>query len=63
MYGTRVERGRVWYFVFEDEEDPYPVPRPAPFFEIIDPKPSAEWKVGRRIAENRKGAKPEGLSA
>jgi hypothetical protein len=45
VYAMGLFGDSVWYYVCEAEEDPYPVGRPAPFFEIVDPVLSRSWQV------------------
>jgi hypothetical protein len=48
VYAIGLFGEKVWYYVCESEEDPYPVGRPAPLFETVNPKASAYWQVDFR---------------
>lgn len=45
VYAITASSDRVRYFVWTDDEVPYPYAMPAPFFEIIDPTPSRFWQL------------------
>jgi hypothetical protein len=45
VYGLKCLEGRIWYYVVDDHDLWFPIMKPAPLFEIVDPRPSALWKV------------------
>ena len=57
VYAITTFHGHCWYYVFDDNRQPYPVWRLAPLFEISDPLLSPDWVVGYV----RKGQDDEGF--
>jgi|SRR5690348_5189805 len=45
VYGLKCSEGQSWYYVVDDANLWFPIMKPAPLFEIVDPRPSALWKV------------------
>ena len=43
VYVLMVDGEQTWYYIHEGMY--YPHPYPAPFFEVIDPRVSASWRV------------------
>lgn len=43
IYALCVREDQVWFYVCEDEDDEYPVARPAPLFELTDPRLPTTW--------------------
>lgn len=39
-------RGQCWYYIFDDDEQPYPKWRLAPLFEISDHRIPNDWVIG-----------------
>ena len=46
VYAITTFRGHCWYYIFDDNRQPYPVWRLAPLFEISDPLLPPDWVVG-----------------
>ena len=45
VYGLECYEGKTWYYVVDDHNLWFPIMKPAPLFDIVDPKPSAYWQV------------------
>lgn len=58
VYAYLVDPLSTWYYIVEEEGLDYPVAHPAPFFTIVDPRPSALW-VERETPQRRLVAIPE----
>ncbi len=56
VYAITTFHGHCWYYVFDDDLQPYPVWNLASLFEIPDPSLPRDWVVGYV----RKGADDEG---
>ncbi|MDC0857366.1 hypothetical protein OAP83_01475 [Rickettsiales bacterium] len=56
VYGIHFWDNHPFYFLCEDENvesDDYPVPYYAGFFEVIDAKHSANWRLSYKVDEDR----------
>jgi hypothetical protein len=45
VYAMQCLESKIWYYLIDDHNLWFPIMKPAPLFEIVDPKPSALWKV------------------
>lgn len=55
VYAMAVDDISTWYYILEEERDTYPKAYAAPFFSVVDPRPSSLWverqtKTGRMLA-------------
>lgn len=57
VYALECVEGRIWYYVVDDHSLWFPIMKPAPLFEIVDPRPSTLWKVAFKYARDWKTAK------
>jgi hypothetical protein len=46
VYAVTTFHGHCWYYVLDDNRQPYPVWRLAPLFEISDPSLPPDWVAG-----------------
>ncbi|MDQ2838906.1 MAG: hypothetical protein M3Y42_16040 [Actinomycetota bacterium] len=46
VYGITTLLGGVWYYLLDDDRNPWPVWKPAPLFEVTDPHLPVEWTFG-----------------
>ncbi|MEC4891712.1 MAG: hypothetical protein SAL07_00350 [Oscillatoria sp. PMC 1051.18] len=44
VYAIKSAREQVWYYICDDRYTYYPIPNPAPLFEIVDNRPSQYWR-------------------
>jgi hypothetical protein len=44
VYALKEWQGYIWYYICDDNYTYYPVPYPAPLFEIIDNRLSSYWR-------------------
>lgn len=45
VYGLTVYLSHLWYYVCDDDFTHFPVWKPAPLFEIVDPRVSRYWEI------------------
>jgi hypothetical protein len=45
VYAVSCHEGMTWYYVVDDHNLWFPIMKPAPLFEITDPRSSASWRV------------------
>ncbi|MEC4985068.1 MAG: hypothetical protein SAJ37_11710 [Oscillatoria sp. PMC 1068.18] len=50
VYAIKSARGQTWYYLCDDRYTYYPIPNPAPLFEIVDNRLSQYWRL--KLAEN-----------
>uniref|UniRef100_UPI001CC8F2F0 hypothetical protein n=1 Tax=Oscillatoria salina TaxID=331517 RepID=UPI001CC8F2F0 len=50
VYAINSTRGQTWYYLCDDRYTYYPIPNPAPLFEIVDNRLSQYWRV--KLEEN-----------
>ena len=53
VYGIHFWDNHPFYFLCDEDRDEYPVPRYAGFFEVIDAKHSANWRLSYEVNEDR----------
>lgn len=53
VYAATIFRGHCWFYVFDDNRQPYPVWRLAPLFDVADPSLPQDWVMGY-VRENSK---------
>ncbi len=46
VYGITFFLGGAWYYLLDDDRNPWPVWKPAPLFEVADPALPVSWRVG-----------------
>ncbi|MDQ2838905.1 MAG: hypothetical protein M3Y42_16035 [Actinomycetota bacterium] len=46
VYGITTFLGGAWYYVLDDDRNPWPVWKPARLFDIVDPRMPDDWTVG-----------------
>jgi hypothetical protein len=52
VYGVTQYLDHIWYYVFDDDNLPYPVWKPAALFEVADPRVPEGWCfVHRRLGD------------
>ncbi|WP_431081096.1 hypothetical protein [Pseudomonas thivervalensis] len=54
VYGVEFRDNCPWFFICIDEQDGYPIPLAADFFEITDKRLSAHWQLNFKEANNGK---------
>ncbi|MFB2833539.1 hypothetical protein [Floridanema evergladense] len=45
VYAFSVKEGQIWYYICEDNYMYYPMRSPAPLFEVVDNRMSANWRL------------------
>jgi hypothetical protein len=45
VYAVMCSEEKTWYYVVDDAKLWFPMAKPAPLFEISDPRPSAYWRI------------------
>ena len=46
VYAVTVLLGIVWYYVMDDDGDPYPIWAPGPLFDVVDGTLPPSWRMG-----------------
>jgi hypothetical protein len=54
VYALRFLVNQVWYYIDDDHHEWYPIRKPAPLFQVIDPRLSKYWSV--RVSESDRGS-------
>jgi len=54
VYAVSCHEGMTWYYVVDDHNLWFPIMKPAPLFEITDPRPSALWRVAFKYGRDWK---------
>jgi hypothetical protein len=54
VYGLRFLSEQVWYYIDDDHKGWYPIRKPAPLFQVIDPQLSRYWSI--RVSESNRGS-------
>ncbi len=54
VYAVECLEERTWYYVVDDHNLWFPTMKPAPLFEITDPRPSALWRVAFKYGRDWK---------
>jgi hypothetical protein len=54
VYAVECYEGKTWYCVIDDANLWFPMMKPAPLFEITDPRPSALWRVAFKYGRDWK---------
>lgn len=54
VYGIEFAGGQVWYYIDDDQRHWYPIRKPAPLFEVVDPRLSKYWYI--RVSEGKHGS-------
>src|SRR5690348_668331 len=54
VYAMECLEERIWYYVVDDHNLWFPIMKPAPLFEITDPRASALWRVAFKYGRDWK---------
>jgi hypothetical protein len=54
VYALRFLSNQVWYYIDDDHHEWYPIRKPAPLFQVIDPRLSKYWSI--RVSEGDRGS-------
>jgi hypothetical protein len=54
VYGLECYESQTWFYVVDDHNLWFPIMKPAPLFEITEPRPSALWRVAFKYGRDWK---------